>query len=173
MSGRPRVSVTYYPLFVLDLASRHVQILGSTPHPNALFMPQRARTLVLADYGPLTHHRVLLCDRDATWSAAGRGHLEDAGLRVVQTPSRAPNATAHAEHVVRSITEEWLDRLVPIGEQYVRRALAEDVAHDDAERPQQGCGNTLLRPASPSQRTGRIRSRPRWSGLLNDDAPAA
>ena len=38
--------------------------------------------------GPLTHHRVLICDRDAKWSPAVLGHLEDAGLRVVQTPVR-------------------------------------------------------------------------------------
>ena len=147
-------------------------MLGSTPHPNALCLQQMARTLGFADYGPRTHHRVLICDRDATWNPAVRGHIEDAGLRVVQTPSRAPNANAHADRVVRSITEECLDRLVPIGDQHVRRALAEYVAHDDAEPPHQGGGNTLLRPASPSQRTGRIRRRSRLGGLLHDDARA-
>ena len=30
--------VTYYTVFVIDLASRRVQILGSTPQPEALFM---------------------------------------------------------------------------------------------------------------------------------------
>ena len=28
--------VTYYTVFVMDLASRRVQIVGSTPHPNEL-----------------------------------------------------------------------------------------------------------------------------------------
>ena len=37
--------VTYYSVFVIDLASRRVQILGSTPHPNEVFMRQVARTL--------------------------------------------------------------------------------------------------------------------------------
>jgi hypothetical protein len=27
----------YYTVFVIDLASRRVQIIGSTPHPNDLF----------------------------------------------------------------------------------------------------------------------------------------
>ena len=32
--------VTYYTVFVIDLASRRVQILGSTPCPNEPFMRQ-------------------------------------------------------------------------------------------------------------------------------------
>src|SRR5262245_1387702 len=36
--------VTYYTVFVIDLASRRVQVLGSTPHPETLFMRQVVRT---------------------------------------------------------------------------------------------------------------------------------
>ena len=43
--------VTYYTVFVIDLASRRVQILGSTPHPEALFMQQIVRTLTMAERG--------------------------------------------------------------------------------------------------------------------------
>ena len=43
--------VTYYTVFVIDLASRRVQILGSTPHPEALFMQQIVRTLTMAEDG--------------------------------------------------------------------------------------------------------------------------
>jgi putative transposase len=32
--------VTFYTAFVIDLASRRVQILGSTPHPDEAFMQQ-------------------------------------------------------------------------------------------------------------------------------------
>jgi HTH-like domain len=45
--------VTYYTVFVIDLASRRVQIVGSTPHPNALFMRQVSRTVTAADDGIL------------------------------------------------------------------------------------------------------------------------
>jgi hypothetical protein len=41
--------VTFYTAFVIDLASRRVQILGSTPHPEALFMQQIVRTLAMGD----------------------------------------------------------------------------------------------------------------------------
>jgi len=43
--------VTYFTVFVTDLASRRVQILGSTPHPEALFMQQIVRTLTMAEDG--------------------------------------------------------------------------------------------------------------------------
>jgi putative transposase len=37
--------VTFYTIFVIDLASRRVQIVGSTPHPDDRFMRQVGRTL--------------------------------------------------------------------------------------------------------------------------------
>jgi len=97
--------VTYYTVFVIDLASRRVHIAGSTRHPDDLFMHQVVRTLTAADDGALVHHGVLICDRDAKWSAHVRARLGDAGIRVVQTPYQAPNANAYAERFVRSIKQ--------------------------------------------------------------------
>ena len=39
--------VTFYTVFVIDLASRRVQILGSTPHPDETFMCQIVRNLTV------------------------------------------------------------------------------------------------------------------------------
>ena len=78
--------VTYYTVFVIDLASRRVQIVGSTPHPDELFMRQVGRTLTAAEDGLLRDHRVLICDRDRKWSGEVRQLLDEAGIRVVQTP---------------------------------------------------------------------------------------
>src|SRR6478672_9721936 len=74
--------VTYYTVFVIDLASRRVQIVGSTPYPDDLFVHQVARTLTAADEGVLVQHHVLICDRDTKWSAPVRTRLGDAGIRV-------------------------------------------------------------------------------------------
>ena len=41
--------VTYYTVFVIDLASRRVQIVGSTPFPNDLFMRRVGRTLTASE----------------------------------------------------------------------------------------------------------------------------
>jgi transposase InsO family protein len=121
--------VTYYTVFVIDLASRRVQILGSTPHPEALFMEQIARTLTMAEDGALPAVHILICDRDRKWSGDVRRRLQEAGVRVVRIPERAPNANAYAERFVRSIKEECLDRLIPFGGRHFQRAVVEFVAH--------------------------------------------
>ena len=81
--------VTYYSVFVIDLASRRVQIVGSTPHPDGLFMRQVTRTLTATD-GLLSAHLLLMCDRDHKWSGDVRPMLEDAGVHVAQTGFRRP-----------------------------------------------------------------------------------
>jgi putative transposase len=162
--------VTFYTVFLIELGSRRVQILGSTPHPDEAFMRQVVRTLTVADGGVC---RVLICDRDAKWSETVLRRLQDAGLRVIQTPYRAPNANAYAERFVRSIKEECLDRLIPFGERHFRRAVTEFVAHYHRERNHQGLGNELIERRAADGRVGRIRRRQRLGGLLNYYARAA
>ena len=155
--------VTFYTVFVIDLATRRVEVLGTTLHPDDAFMRQVVRTLTMADANPC---RVLICDRDAKWSAAVRERLKEAGIRVVQTPYQAPNANAHAERFVRSIKEECLDRIIPIGEGHLRRAVSEFVAHYHRERNHQGLDNALIEP-SPVSLAGRVHRQSRLGGLLN------
>jgi hypothetical protein len=50
--------ITYYTVFVIDLASRRVHVVGSTPHPEEVFMCQVVRTLTAADdrfLDPISH----------------------------------------------------------------------------------------------------------------------
>ena len=159
--------VTFYTVFVIDLASRRVHILGSTPYPDEMFMRQVGRTLTMAEDGLLCAHRVLICDRDAKWSAAVRQLLSEAGIRVVQTPWRAPNANAHAERFVRSIKQECLDRVISLGERHFRHTVSEYIAHYHRERNHQGLANALIDVTLPNRRRGPIRRRPRLGGLLN------
>ena len=158
--------VTYYTVFAIDLASRRVQILGSTPHPEAVFMEQIVRAATMADAEP--RPQIWICDRDAKWSPAVRARLREAGIRVVHTPYQAPNANAYAERFVRSIKEECLDRTIPLGEGHFRRAIAEYIEHYHRERNHQGLDNRLIAdpPASHSA-AGRIRRHQRLGGLLN------
>jgi len=158
--------LTYYTVFIIDLASRRVQILGSTPHPEALFMQQIIRTLTMAEAGVVSV-QVLICDRDRKWSRDVRRRLQDAGIRVVLIPERAPNANAYAERFVRSIKEECLDHIIPIGEPHFRHVITDFVEHYHRERNHQGLDNRLIAGTPVTDRTGRVRCRRRLGGLLN------
>ena len=133
-------------------------------------MCQIVRNLTLGDAEGC---RVLIRDRDAKWSRAVRTRLQDAGLRVIQTPYQAPNANAYAKRFVRSLKEECLNRLIPFGERHHRRAVAEFVAHYHRERNHQGLANDLIERQRPKGRGGRVRRHQRLGGLLNYYAWAA
>jgi putative transposase len=76
---------------------------------------------------------------------------------------RLPSAT----RLVRSITEECLARVIPLGERHLRRTSAEFVAHYHAERNHQGIGNELIQPPGRADGQGRVRRRQRIGGVLN------
>jgi putative transposase len=158
--------ITYYTVFVIELHSRRVQIVGSTPHPDDAFMLQIARHLTDATDGVLKKPCVLICDRDRKWSTAVRQLCETCGVRVVRTPFRAPNCNAYAEWFVRSIKEECLNRVIPFGERHFRRSLAEFLVHYHRERNHQGLGNELIEGAGDDDR-GSVRRRQRIGGLLS------
>ncbi|MFT7486605.1 MAG: putative transposase [Candidatus Paceibacteria bacterium] len=160
--------VTYYTLFVIDLKTRVVEIAGSTPNPNGAWMAQIARNLTDPIDDFLKQHRYLLCDRDSIFSAHWRAALMREGVRVVQTPYRAPNANAYAERFVRSIKSECLRRMILFGERGLQRALNEFVAHYNTERPHQGVGNRVLTRRSKPRPgvTTEVHSIDRLGGLL-------
>ena len=110
---------------------------------------------------------VLICDRDPKWSRGVELLLTIAGVRMVRTPACAPNCNAYTERFVRSIKEECLDRIVPLGEWHLRRALAEYIAHYHGERNHQELGNELI-DSPPTQRTrGPVHRRQRMGGILS------
>jgi putative transposase len=126
-------------------------------------MRQLVRTLTMADANQCG---LLICDRDAKWSVAVRERLEEAGIRVVQTPFEAPNANSYAERFVRSMNEECPDRIIPIGEGHFRRAVTEFIGHYHRERNHQGLENALI-DGAPVNGTGRVHRHSRLGGLLN------
>jgi hypothetical protein len=68
---------------------------------------------------------------------------------------------------VRSIKEECLGRLIPVGERHFRRAVAEFVEHCHQERNHQGLHIRLIAGLPVIDRTNRVRRHARLGGLLN------
>jgi transposase InsO family protein len=133
--------VTYYALFVMDLATRRVHVAGITPHPNTEWMMQIARNLTDPFDGFLRDKRLLIIDRDAKYSEAFRQLLHVGGVTPLLLPARSPNLNAYAERFVRSIKSECTERLVFFGERSLRYAIGEYLEHYNQERPHQGIGN--------------------------------
>jgi hypothetical protein len=69
--------------------------------------------------------------------------LTTALAKVVKTPFRAPDANAHAERWVGSVTGECLDHLILFGMSSLRRALRTYVGFFNGYRPHQGIGNRV------------------------------
>ena len=93
--------------------------------------------------------------------------LSEAGIRVVLTRYRAPNANAYAERFVCSNKEECLDRVIPFGERHLRRTIAEYAEHYHRERNHQGIENALIAGAPATGTVAAFAKRPRLGGILN------
>jgi putative transposase len=159
--------VTYYTAFVIELQSRRVQVLGSTPYPDEAFVIQCLREVAGEPDALLRNGRILVCDRDPKWSSAVGQWLSTTGVRAIRTPPSAPNCNAHAERFVRSVKEECLHRVVPLGEGHLRRTLREFVTHYHGERNHQGLASELIDGPAPQRPMGAVRRRQRVGGILS------
>jgi putative transposase len=139
--------IRYHVLFAIDIASRKVEIVGMAVNPGGPWMAQMARNLVDAVDGFLVGKRYVLIDRDPLYTETFRRILGQGGVKVVRLPARSPNLNAFAERFVLSIKSECLDRLVPLGEAHLRRAVLEYTNHYHEERNHQGLDNDLISPA--------------------------
>jgi transposase InsO family protein len=167
--------VTYYVLFVMELATRRVCIAGITRHPDTPWMLQMARQLTDPEEGILHGKRQLIVDRDAKYCQAFRDFVKRERIEVIRLPPRSPNLNAYAERWVRSVRDECLSKLIPMGEGMLRVALREFGTHFHHERNHQGLGNALIMGrALIARRDGPVIRRARVGGLLNyyEHAPA-
>src|SRR5499426_888701 len=160
--------VTYYVLVVMELSTRRVHMAGITPHPTDAFMTQCARQLTDPLDGFLLDKRYLLHDRDEKFVHGFDRRLRASGVEPVVLPPRSPNLNAHCERFVRSIREEVLHQMIIMGEESLRVALTQYLAHYHAEWNHQGLGNQLIQPAGAvGHQTGRVIRRERLGGLLS------
>ena len=138
--------VTFYVFFVIELATRRVEIAGITPNPNENWMVQVGRNLTDPFDGFLAEKELLILDRDSKYTAAFRRLMNDSRIDVVRLPPRSPNLNAYAERFVRSIKSECLGRFILFGERSLRRAAREYTVHYHRERNHQGLDNVLIEP---------------------------
>ena len=157
--------VRYFVLFVIDLKSRRVKIAGIHHDPDGGWMLQIGRNLTDPEDGFLLDAKVLIHDRDPLFTKQFRQLLRESGVQPHRLPARSPNLNAYAERFVRSIKDECLSRVIPLGEAHLRWLVREYVVHYNTERNHQGLGNRLIDPPA-SFGSGTVRRRDRVGGLL-------
>jgi len=159
--------VRYSVLFFLDLRTRMVEIAGVTPAPSGAWMKQIVRNVTDEEEGFLRDKRYLIIDRDPLYTGDFRKMLRESGVEIVRLPARSPDLNAHAERFVLSIKSECLNRIVPLGERHLRRAVHEFTSHYHSERPHQGLGGKLIAPERTTWGAkGRVVCQERLGGIL-------
>ena len=164
-----------YCLFVIEIGSRYVHILGITANPDGPWTTQQIRNLLMNLGDRAAGFRFLVRDRAGQFTAAFDAVLAGASIEVVKIPPRSPRANCYAERFALTARKEVTDRMLIFGERHLRTILAQYEAHYNGRRPHR---SRQLSPPRPDQPVAdlsrkRIQRRPVLGGLINEYERAA
>lgn len=162
-------------LFVIEIHTRRVHILGITAHPTGAWATQAARNLAMDLDNRIGAFRFLIRDRDPKFTHAFDEVFRAEGITIVKTPPQTPRANGYAERFVRTVRVECTDQLLLCNQRHAAAVLSTFVEHYNAHRPHQSrdqrAPNDKHLPITPP--TGAITRHPVLGGLINEYQRAA
>ena len=107
-----------YCLFVIEVGSRYVHILGVTANPDCAWTVQQIRNLLMDLGDRAADFRFLVRDRAGQFTEAFNAVLADAGIEAVKIPPRSPRAKPLVSHCTSSgrFAGVWCLCRLPVGE---------------------------------------------------------
>jgi putative transposase len=164
-----------YRLFVIEVGSRYVHVVGVTANPDGRWTTQQIRNLLMDLGDRAADFKFLVRDRAGQFTDSFDAVLASTGIQPVKIPPRSPRANAFAERFVLTARTEVTDRMLIFGERHLRIVMAEYEAHYNGRRPHRSRQLHPPRPDHPAADLSqeRIRRRPVLGGLINEYERAA
>jgi transposase InsO family protein len=165
-----------YVLFVVELSTRRVHLLGITAHPTGDWVTQQARNLLMDLADRIDPIKFLIRDRDTKFTRTFDAVFASEGIRILLTPPQAPRANAVAERWVGSLRRELLDRVLILNRRQLQHAVTGYVDHHNAHRPHRSLGQAAPLKALPhptDKDNVRVLRRDRLGGAIHEYTQAA
>ena len=114
-----------YAFFIVAHGTREVVHVHVTRSPTDAWVAQQLREATPYDSAP----RFLIRDNDGKFGRDFAAAATSADMDVVPIPPRSPNLNAICERFLGGLRRECLDHVLLLGEDHLRRVLAEWVGH--------------------------------------------
>jgi len=150
-------SISYKLLYVLVFLSherRKIIHFNVTAHPTALWSIQQLRNALHDTEIP----KFLIRDRDIKFGNLFSQTVSDFGIREIITAYRSPWQNGYCERVIGSIRREFLDHIIVLNENHLRKLLKEYFHYYNYQRTHLGLGkdSPVSRPVQVIRKIERI-----------------